>query len=156
MIYCSDTLKRINASERKLLTQVGSLLWKARDKLYKDEELKKTVFNCHSICRGLCLHIQDGSIRCVDGLFLGAKISRNGKSATMTNCDHSWLVTRNGNILDPYPVAIMSIAPILLITKGTYKYYGGGRYLHDAEVTKRIETSEVLRKAEVLNKAFKD
>ena len=61
-----------------------------------DESGKPVVLSCHILARVLSKHF---SLKYVDGHFAG-------------NYEHSWLVTGNGNIIDPYPVAVIG-GPVL-------------------------------------------
>jgi hypothetical protein len=151
MIYSDAVEDAINASDRKLLFKTSDLLWKAYDKMKDCPKKKQPTFHCHSICRALCLAIPDGSVRCVDGRFIGFEIADDLQTKTWA-CAHSWLVTQSGTILDPYPVGIMSIAPILVFAKGAYKPFGAGHYREDIEVRQEFSLPETWRKARVLSK----
>lgn len=151
MIYSEILEKNLTKKDRHLLVHTGKLLWAARDNCIGDEK-RDPVLNCHSIRRSLCLEITDGSIHCVDGVYIGTAV-RDGKVDIYTY-SHSWLLLESGNILDPYPVAIMSCNPILVVNKGDFESCGGGHYMKDSSVTEKISGREVWRKARVLQKLF--
>lgn len=64
-----------------------------------DENGKKILLSCHMLARALARFFPVG---CQDGYFGGY-------------CDHSWLVTTSGLIIDVYPVAVVG-GPILVVT----------------------------------------
>ncbi|MFA6432948.1 MAG: hypothetical protein WCV82_04020, partial [Candidatus Paceibacterota bacterium] len=115
MFYAEETYNLATEKDRKLSMRVGELMWQAR--LVSKEKMGKrinTIFECHSICRAVILEIPDGSLRCVDGDLVGIEIG-DDLAVRFHVCSHSWLVTENGAIIDPYPPGIMAMGPLLIV-----------------------------------------
>lgn len=70
-----------------------------------DEDGKKILLSCHMIARALAkffpVEVKDGHVQ-YPGLLA---------------CEHSWLLTKKGHIIDPYPVGLLG-GPILIVIKG--------------------------------------
>ena len=67
--------------------------------LGKDGKGEKILVSCHTLVRALARFFP---VECQDGHF--------------GNCEHSWLITRTGLIIDPCPVAVVG-GPILVDTR---------------------------------------
>lgn len=65
-----------------------------------DSKGEKIFLSCHMLARAVAKAFKDEELRCCDGLYL-------------KRFQHSWNVTRNGNIIDVYPVAEIG-GPIIL------------------------------------------
>lgn len=105
---------------------------------------------CHSTCRALAFYFRE--LRLVDGLYLGySEEVENGQLVcTRHGCQHSWLVTPDGGIIDPCPVATSGSGVLLIIGKGVYAPYGAGLYKEDPKVTLEIADEELERKSQFL------
>lgn len=66
------------------------------------------------------------------------------------SCEHSWLVTPDGTIIDPYPVAALSMNPVMYVTKGTYARITNWLFVPDEKIrkkfyTKKLKTARILK-----------
>jgi hypothetical protein len=76
------------------------------------------------------------------------------KKLKLAEMNHSWFVTKWGNILDPYPIGLMSVAPILVANKGMLQEFTGSRYMPSDTVTRKVSTRDVWRQARVIRGLF--
>ncbi len=114
------------------------------------------VMECHSICRALAHIVPETSF--VDGLFLGLGIKEEQEEATlfeMRQCSHSWLMTPDGAIIDPYPVGFITANAVLIGSKTQYSPWGRDLYRPDRRVTARISTRKMARTTSVLTRFMK-
>jgi len=153
MIYANEVVERTTKEDRLLLCRISELLWEASRDISKVKSVERMIFECHSICRAICLEITDGSVKCVDGNYIGMTIDDDYHVKCFTH-SHSWLTTRSGNIIDPYPPGMMSTNAILLVNDGWLKPYATGRYHPDDRVTREIANPKTWRKARVLQRLF--
>lgn len=156
MLYPQETFDRVTEKDRKLLLRTGELMWSARS-VYKKATGKRmdVVFECHTICRALAQEIGDGSVKYVDGNLLGLDISADGARAQITFCAHSWLITESGCIIDPYPMGIMSVNPLIIVPGGTYHHYAAASYRPDPSVTQKVSGQALWRKVRILRGLFR-
>jgi hypothetical protein len=156
MIYAQESFDRTTLADRDMLWRIGDLMWRARDAVENGSEGRlKAVFECHSICRALVLEIGDGSIRYVDGELVGLEIASD-LSVKWHACTHTWLETKDGSIIDPYPVGIISMAPLLVTRGGIYGPFTTTRYRPLPEVAREISNRLTWRKARVLQGLFRE
>ena len=107
---------------------------------------RQITFECHSICRAISWFIPE--LKVIDGRYLGLKTTENGQRFEIYSCTHSWLKTPDGSILDPYPPGSIGIAPILVVCKGAYSYFGGNMYVPDPNVAREtVSRPEMHRKS---------
>ena len=103
--------------------------------LGRDKEGKKIVVSCHMICRALAKFFP---VKCKDGYFGEFNL-------------HSWLITENRLIIDPYPVAVVG-GPILIDTRymtpwRSLYHEGSFSRLSNPDFLKQVEkVTEVVRK----------
>ena len=95
--------------------------------LGKDKEGKKIVVSCHMITRALARFFP---VRYRDGYF--GEFNQ-----------HSWLITKNGLIIDPYPVAVVG-GPILIDTR----YMTPWRSLYHEGSFSRLSNPTFLRQVD--------
>lgn len=88
--------------------------------------------NCHSITRAVANYILD--LQVVSGRHVSIKGER-GDQIFVTYTIHSWLVTPDEAIIEPYPPTFLAIAPILIPTKGEYSEANSGTYLAGCQTT---------------------
>lgn len=109
----------------------------------------RSMFNCHVISRGLAIVVPN--LKVIDGLYVGCRKFNPGTMTVDSElCEHSWLQTPNGNIIEPYPVGCASITPIIVINSGPLRPYGGGLYLPDPTLTRKISNRKTYRASIVL------
>lgn len=107
--------------DRELARRVWILIYFVCDYITLNKtELSNESFECHTIARAIALVIPE--LKLVDGVVLGYK--RRGKSPYNY---HSWLLTPDGAIIDPYPFWCLSDV-ILVPTKNKYRRFGGALY----------------------------
>ena len=155
MIYAQESFGRTTQADRDMVWRIGDLMWRARAAAEKgSKERRRASFECHSICRALVLEINDGSIRYVDGELVGMEINPD-LSVKFHVCIHTWLETRDGSIIDPYPVGIISMAPLLITRGGMYDPFTTTRYRPLPEVAREISNRLTWRKARILQGLFR-
>ena len=152
MLIAADTQKQTTKEDKKLLIQVSEFIIKVYDNSQKQKGHEERSFECHSICRAVCLAIPD--LRCVDGVYMGIDMDAATGDYKLYSCAHSWLVLQSGSIIDPYPVGILSIGPLLIVNKGNYRVFSGGRYIEKPEALDQICFRKTWRKARVLHKLY--
>ena len=95
----------------------------------------------------------------VDGYLLGVskEVDEKEKKITVSHvkCDHSWLETPDGAILDPNPVGCITWDVLLCVAKGTFAPYGKNLYLPCNEVTKEVSNRNLWRESQVIYKIMK-
>ncbi len=154
MIYDTDVGNGATDQDRDLLCEVFERMRNLRKGLknYPRERLPR--FQCHSICRALFLDLPKGSLRLIDGMYVGFPIREGDKK--LYTCSHSWLLTPSDNIIDPYPVGVMSLSPLLLVTSGNLGPFTSGHYWQTDEVTRRVSGRNMWRKARVCRSLMQD
>jgi len=95
--------------------------------LGKDDEGKKVIVSCHMITRALARFFP---VRYRDGYF--GEFNQ-----------HSWLITKNGLIIDPYPVAVVG-GPMLIDTR----YMTPWRSLYHEGSFSRLSNPTFLRQVD--------
>jgi hypothetical protein len=151
MIWNKEVLRNLNKLDKQLFVRVMDIFLITEK--YLENNIKGTkefpTFECHSTCRAIAEHI--GELKVVDGHYLGVS-RRRRNDVKLRYCAHSWLTTPSGSIIDPYPVGIFSVNPIMVITRGKYKSFGGNLYWEDKKVTEVIDTEELREKVIVLSR----
>ena len=105
-------------------------------------------FRCHSLCDAVAFNVDKYKLTVVDGFYLGLKSnSPNEKDFTIEYCEHSWLVTSDLTIIDPYPVGTLNINPLLIPAKGTYARFGYNFYLPDQSVSKTVRNRDLFEES---------
>ena len=159
MFYSNDTLSHTSKEDRNLLIRVRDLLWNAADAIRTAKKIpgnkKNYLYRCHSIARALLLEIGDESVKCVDGFCVGAQTSDTSEHVSVTGHPHSWLVTGNGSIIDPFPIGTVSFGPLLLPATGLDRNCAYGRYRPNLEIVKEIVNRRTWRQARVIHGLFK-
>lgn len=148
--------KATTKRDRVLHKKVRLLALEARDYLAKNYSKSKLSFECHSIARAISIIIPE--LKMVNGVYLGLEWSKKktGPKCRIRTCRHSWLVTPDGAILDPYPVGFITIDVPLVVTKGLYKMFGGAFYQKNEGVTSEISWKEVEEKSLILVKMIRE
>lgn len=140
--------------DQKLWGEVMMLILRTEKYVAKLPKSHNPNLNCHSICRALARCVPE--VKVVDGLYLGMECQRNGDpdqiGVMIRNCSHSWLVTPDGAIIDPYPVGIIITNPILIGPKGPRTVFGREMYLPDPRITGKVMTRNIYRASVVLSR----
>lgn len=130
----------ISKNDKKAWCAVTDLLNGTNDFLLKNPKLVKGYkFRCHSLCDALAANIS--GLRVVDGYYLGLslkKSSRRKENFSLVKSAHSWLITSNLTIIDPYPVGSLNLTPLLIPARGKYKDFGYSFYFPDLSVGKDV------------------
>jgi len=156
MIYAQESYDRTTQDDRDMLIRVGDLMWRARSvRAEKMKGRERTIFECHSICRALVLEIGNNAIHYVDGQLVGLEIGGDC-SVKLHECTHTWLETKDGSIIDPYPVGIMAMSPLLITRGGIYGPFTTTRYRPNPGVTAEVSNRLTWRKARVLQGLFRE
>ncbi len=118
------------------------------------KEGKKFYYSCHSICRALALHIPDLTV--IDGVY----ISLSAAPSIDTEGDywydnfgattHSWLVTPDGAIIEPYPVSFVAWGPLLIPTRNNAPESGAGLYVPKPTVTAKVVSRKIYRQSQTI------
>jgi hypothetical protein len=139
--------------DHKLWGEVMTLILQTTEHIQKLPQSHWPTLNCHSICRALAICIPE--VKVVDGLYLGLECQRNGipqqVAVEIRNCSHSWLVTPDEAIIDPYPVGIIITNPILIGPKGPRTVFGHQLYFPDSEVTRRVMNPKIHRTSLIIS-----
>lgn len=103
--------------------------------------------NCHSIVRAIG-HIYKKDLSVVDGRLLGLGVRQDTKFDLLST-RHSWLVTPDGAIIDPYPVGIISQSGALLIPTSDqgHTIHGGNLYMPEDDAYKYFDVTDSWRRA---------
>ena len=151
MLYNSSILDNTSDQDMKLLCEVMSLATKVRDYAKGLSYAKHLTFECHSICRAISMALP--KLKCIDGSYAGLeRIPAAGVVFELQYTDHSWLLTPDGAIIDPYPVGYISVNPVIVVTKGQYSPFGGKLYVEDSRITTKVSARKLWRKSQVLYK----
>lgn len=103
----------------------------------KNPEDRKRIINCHSVARLVHLFLPELAV--VDGDILGIRSDNKKELYSLQATTHSWVRTPDGNIIDPYPMGIMSINSALLIphTISPYQIHGFNQYREMPDVARQ-------------------
>ncbi|MEO8638271.1 MAG: hypothetical protein ABI430_05240 [Candidatus Taylorbacteria bacterium] len=150
MIFNSVLMKAVTQNDKNLWLKVMDTIFRATNYIRSFPDKHRCVVECHSICRALGLHIPE--LKVVDGSFLGLETRAvdNGREFDVRCCDHSWLLTPDKAIIDPYPVGIIVTNPVLIPANGKYKWWGKECYIADHSVAKRVVDRDLVRKSSIL------
>lgn len=109
-----------------------------------------TPYRCHSLCDAIAFSLEKCGLKVVDGLYLGLVPSTPGSdnSFNIYKCEHSWLVTLDQTIIDPYPVGIFNVNPIIIPAKGEYVQYGYNFYVPDRSVGEKVRKKKLIIESE--------
>lgn len=123
----------------------------------KSEILHRGItYECHSICRALALYI---NVTVTDGAFHGLLQTTQPDgypTGHLYSAQHSWLITPNGAIIDPYPVGVIAPMPLLVPTTSSliYRHFGAGLYREDHPKVKFTMTRKIWKNVQNLKKIF--
>lgn len=155
MLHNSSLFKEIDKDCMKLYCKVIYIIGHITS-LPKNKTKGIPFFECHSISRVISMLIPD--LKCIDGSYVGLlKNDPNHRYKFQpVLCNHSWLVTPQGAIIDPYPVGLIALNAILVVSSGEYQPYGSGKYIEEKEKTKNFITRSVLWRATRIYNIVKD
>ena len=144
-----------NTTERDWEFQqvVMFLCLRARKYMSKLPYGKRLTYDCHSIARAIKLAVPE--LKVVSGVYMGMEWVTKGEKDiyTLVGCRHSWLVTPDGAILDPYPVGFLTLDVVMIpASAGDYTAYGQGLYRVHEIVLSEIPLKEIWKKTRALYK----
>lgn len=151
MHFVNESTKATTKEDERFLIEVcvmlKSLCFMVTKQRREDPLFESYTVECHSIARFISLFIKDLTL--VDGVLLGYGLLPETKSVQMVRTDHSWLVTPDKSIIDPYPMGVISTTSALLIpTRDTqYLAHGANFYQKDKTVRDRFDAPRSWRKA---------
>jgi hypothetical protein len=133
-MYFTNWHGRVTQEDISLLYVINHIFESLSKALQKQRSLKphcNISLNCHSITRFIAHGIPD--LKVVTGSYFGVFPQEAGaRSLKCDYCPHSWLVTPDGAILDPYPVGILATeSAVLVSTKEEYWNFGASFYFRD-------------------------
>lgn len=157
MVYSSAITNNTTKRDMSLLARVMEINNQVREYMDGVDHIKHQTLECHSICRALAKAVPD--LRLIDGNYIGMKRipvpEENSFRFELRYATHSWLLTPDEAIIDPYPVGYLAVNPVLVLTKGDYAAFGGEPYVADARVTAAISNRAMWRKSDVLYRIIK-
>ena len=157
MIRNSALEKSVTEKDKHLWGRAMMIILETAQYLHDHYPRKHDVtYECHSICRALAMFIPELTV--VDGHFVGLKSRQiaEGCEFEIRNCGHSWLLTPDEAIIDPYPVGFITTNPILIGPKSDYLFYGLEYYVADSQVTRSVVNKKVTRSSHVLFRFMKE
>ncbi len=151
MYFVNENLRAVTQNDTKLLYEVCIML---RTLCFIGG--RKTKFNpkwslvqleCHSIARLTSLIFKE--LRLIDGILLGLGLSEEKDKITVQYTYHSWLITPDGAIIDPYPMGLISTnSAVLIPTNNTrYSIHAGNLYREDSGVKNHFNVEQSWEKA---------
>ncbi|TAK57591.1 hypothetical protein EPO17_01585 [Patescibacteria group bacterium] len=156
MIFSTESIRETTEADRKLLSEIADILKgvvrTAQETLSEKASSQFTV-GCHTVCRALQQVIGKDRITVVDGFYLGLDTKNDAGEIQLFQCEHSWLLTSSGAIIDPHPtglVGIMPLCPILVVNKGPRRVFGGNHYISDPSVTAKLGNRATWRESSLL------
>jgi hypothetical protein len=104
-------------------------------------------YNCHSMCRAFARVYP--KLACVDGYHFTVKILTEGgfRPEIAATTQHSWLRTPSDAIIDPTPVSLLSLNPIMFPAKDPIGETYAGTYLEFPDVMKKVDIGKVISNA---------
>ncbi len=151
MLFSDILNKGITESDRQWWIKVMDRLHLLHDNANKPSPQKYHLrYECHSICLALKQILPE--LNLTHGCYLGVDITQttgNFKCA-IRNCRHSWLVTPDNAIIDPYPVGFLSPNPIIIGTS-EFDCFGRTFYLEQPSVVSEINYKKVWRQAKAMS-----
>ncbi len=168
MFWSNEAKKVTTDRDRALLCDVADAMVRA-SQAFRERQRRAQMegvrlngygFRCHSICRALAIVFPE--CRVVDGKCAGIRmLARTNEddsdiqSVEFLGVAHSWILTQDDAIIDPYPPGCLVISPMLVVTRGTYVPFGGNLYVPDPSVTRRICDRNLWKESQRLAKMMK-
>jgi hypothetical protein len=103
--------------------------------------------DCHSLARLLSLIFPECKL--VDGSLIGLKKGEEVEQFYIYRTDHSWIITPDSAIIDPYPMGIMPVGSVLLVptVENSYNVHGSNRYEANPEIRSNFDVTDSWRRA---------
>lgn len=151
MYFVNETTKAVTDKDLTFLRQICVLL---RTLCFVNGRQKKTnphfatvQMECHSIARLLSLIFKELTL--IDGVIVGFDLLPEQGKVTPVQTYHSWLITPDGAIIDPYPMGLIATTSALLIPTSNTRYcvHGGNFYHKNPRVREQFSSAECWRNA---------
>ncbi len=116
------------------------------------EETEKHIFECHAISMAVNLVMPE--LKLEHGRVWGISPLTKGGRRHLRSCDHSWLRTPDGAIIDCYPPGFLVLDPVLIpvpVGDGPYTAYAANMYEVDEGSLAHLNWLDIKRRAEVLS-----
>jgi hypothetical protein len=113
----------------------------------KNPHWKHLIINCHSISRLISLFLTE--CRLVDGYLIGLQIDEGEGFFKVQHTCHSWIETPDKNIIDPYPMGIVSIGTAIVVPRElpNYQAHGYNLYREHPEVRDHFDERKSWKSA---------
>jgi hypothetical protein len=149
MVSNYSSRANVTDMDMALLVKVAKIMTRLFDRNHDRRHSFVLNFDCHSICRAISLYLPE--LRTIDGSYAGYEHVVEDKVLRMRPCwsKHSWLLTPDLAIIDPHPVGIITLAPLLAVGKGKYAHFGGGLYIPDIRIQQSISNKRLWRRSQV-------
>lgn len=158
MHFSTIMTKSISRRDERLLLEASLIL---RCLSFTGQKLRSEIENwilpkadCHSVARLLSMFMKDCEV--VDGYLFGlGNISENELGLQTTF--HSWLVTPDKAIIDPWPMGIVIPGSAILVPtqQNVYCAHGSNLYHKSQEVLKEFDVSDAWRRARTHKRILK-
>lgn len=147
----------VSLEDQKLLADVSVVNRRLLEAGAKLKSFHKIFlqYDCHIICRAIAHHLPQLLVE--DGFYLSFRLdtTQTPPDAEMGQTLHSWLRTKNGSIIDPYPVGLVTTHPLLLPQAIKTVESLAGQYVPRQAVRGKVVTALLLRQAQELADAEK-
>ncbi len=156
MIFSEECMRETTEADRKLLFEIAEILKRViqtEKEILSEKALSQFTVGCHTVCRALQQVIGKDRVTVVDGFYLGIDTKSDASEIHLFQCQHSWLLTSCGAIIDPYPtglVGIMPLCPLLVVDRGPRRVFGGNHYVSDPSVSTKLANRAIWRESSVL------
>ncbi len=165
MFWSNEAKKMTTDRDRALLCDVADAMVRASQAFRERQRRAQTEgvrlneygFRCHSICRALAIVFPE--CRVVDGKYAGIRMvagpnekGSDGQPVEFLGVAHSWILTQDDAIIDPYPPGRLAISPMLVVTRGIYVPFGGNLYIPDPSVTRLVSDRNLWKESRRLAK----
>lgn len=149
MLFSDILSNGITPRDRESWIKVMDKLLQIHENSRKTPSKHNLRYECHSICLALKRAIPELTL--VHGCYLGLEITKKPEQFEydVRNCRHSWLTTSDGAIIDPYPVGVLTVNP-LIIGNSDYNLFGRAFYYEQPTVVREINYRKVWRQADLL------
>jgi len=103
--------------------------------------------DCHSLARLLSLIFSECKL--VDGSLIGLKKGEGVEQFYLYRTNHSWIVTPDGAIIDPYPMGITPVGSVLLVPtiENSYNAHGSNLYEANPGIRLNFDVTDSWRRA---------
>lgn len=142
--------------DREYFDKVVNLAPIFNESLNQIREEKRFTTNCHSTVRAIGFFVPGLKVR--DGFYLSLTLNLHGAGGSIKQvCEirHSWLVTPNDAVIDPYPPSFLAWSPALMPSIEKSEESLAGLYVVDHRAYPIAQRKTVLRRAKILQQYMK-